>query len=159
MIEIQDIINKSKEEITNLLLNENTLHFKLYVPKSTQTFASPNSEIAKDYAMLAFAGQKLSDIADKFSYCYVSPSIHESVLFEIETSNLEQLADTISNISDGYDSESMEDVFYLDYVFEYIEKVIAKEITPVCPDFIYDYQEYNSRGNENNNRYVYNIDV
>lgn len=38
--------------------------------------------------MLAYAGQKLSEVADEFSYDYVSPSNHESVLFEIKTNNV-----------------------------------------------------------------------
>jgi hypothetical protein len=43
--------------------------------------------------MLAYAKQKLNEIADDFRYYYVSPCAHESVLFMINTSNIKQLGE------------------------------------------------------------------
>ena len=106
-------------------------------------YSSTSSDIADDYAMLAYAGQKLSEVADEFSYDYVSPSNHESVLFEIKTNNVKQLAETILNLSYGYNNEPEgEEMYYLDDVHDFIENVMAKKISPVCPDFIEDYREY-----------------
>jgi len=104
MIEIQKISNATIEDLLNLLFAEKEQPFEIYVPKSTQLFASTNEDIATDYAMLAFAGQKLSEIADEFSYNYVSPTNHDSVLFEIKTDDIKQLAETILFISYGYNN-------------------------------------------------------
>lgn len=143
MIELQDIQTNSVDDIINLLLEEEQQPFEIYVPKSTQLYFSTSEDIANDYAMLAYAGQKLNEIADEFSYDYVSPSNHESVLFEIKTNNVKQLAETILNLSYGYSNDpAEEEIYYLDDVYDFIEKVIAKEISPVCSDFIEDYQGY-----------------
>jgi hypothetical protein len=72
MIEIQEIKNVTTEDIINLLLDEKKQPFEIYVPKSTQLGFSSNENITDDYAMLAFAGQKLSEAANDFSYNYVS---------------------------------------------------------------------------------------
>lgn len=145
MIEIQNIRTNNIDDIINLLLDKDEQPFEIYVPKSTQLYSSTSEDIANDYAMLAYAGQKLSEVADEFSYDYVSPSNHESVLFEIKTNNLKRLAETILNISYGYDNEhDDEELYYLDDVYDFITKVTTKEILPVCPDFIEDWQEYNN---------------
>lgn len=143
MIEIQNISNAKIDDLVNLLLDEKTQLFEIYVPKSTQLFASTYEDIANEYAMLAFAGQKLSEMADEFSYYYVAPTTHESVLFEIKTNDIKQLAETILFLSYGYDNEPEgEEIYYLYEVYDFIEKVKSEEIVPVCPDFIEDYQEY-----------------
>ena len=143
MIEIQDIRTNSVDDIINRLLDEKTQPFEIYVPKSTQLFASTYEDIANDYAMLAFAGQKLNEIADEFSYYYVSPSDHESILFEVKTNDINQLAKAILFLSFGYSNEPQdEEIIYFDDVYDFIEKVDTGEIIPACPDFIEDYQEY-----------------
>lgn len=144
MIEIQNISNATIDDLVNLLLDEKTQPFEIYVPKSTQLFASSNENIANDYAMLAFAGQKLNEVADEFSYDYVSPSDHDSVLFEIKAKDIKALAEVILFISYGYNNESEgEEVYYSDEVYDFIEKVEGGKVVPVCPDFIEDYQKYN----------------
>ncbi|NDV80137.1 MULTISPECIES: hypothetical protein [unclassified Dysgonomonas] len=149
MIEIQDIQTNNIDDIINRLLDEKEQPFEIYVPKSTQTFSSSNRDIANDYAMLAFVGQKLDEVADDFTYYYVSPSAHDSVLFEVKTNNIKQLAETILNISYGYGNDSEEDeIYFLDDVYDFIEKVITGEVVSVCPDFIEDYQEYNEYADE-----------
>lgn len=143
MIELQNIRTNNIDNIINLLLDEKKQPFEIYVPKSTQLNFSISEDIANEYAMLAYAGQKLSEGMDEFSYDYVSPSDHKSVLFEIKTNNIEQLAETIFNLSYGYNNEPEgEEIYYFDDVYDFIEKVLKKEIIPVCSDFMEDYQEY-----------------
>lgn len=143
MIEIQNISNTTIDDLVNLLLDEKTQPFEIYVPKSTQLFASSNEDIANDYAMLAFAGQKLSEVADEFSYYYVSPSDHDSILFEIKAKDLKPLAETILFISYGYNNEPEgEEIYYLDEVYDFIEQVEEDKSSAVCPDFIEGYREY-----------------
>lgn len=142
MIEIQNIIDKDEKEIINLLLNEKEQPFEIYIPKSTKLYFSESSEIANDYAMLAYAGQRLSEVAQEFDYWYVSPVDHKSVLFEITAKDIELLANTILYLSDGYNNPSEDGFSYIDEVYSFIEKVKSKEIIPICPDFIEDYEEY-----------------
>jgi hypothetical protein len=143
MIEVQEIKNLTTEDIVTLLLNEKEQPFEIYVPKSTQLFASTNEDIATDYAMLAFAGQKLDEVADEFSYDYVSPINHDSVLFEIKTNDIKQLSEIILFISNGYNNDPEgEEIYYLDEVYDYLEKIKTGDTIPVCLDFIDDYQEY-----------------
>jgi hypothetical protein len=148
MIEIQKMTAKKESDIINLLLDEQQQPFKIYIPKSTALFSSTSSDIANDYAMLAFAGQKLSEVADSFDYHYVSPVNHESVLFEVETKNFNLLAKVLLYISHGYNDESTEEVFYNDAVYDFIDKVNKGEVSSVCPDFIDDYLEYYQENNE-----------
>ncbi|OJV81783.1 MAG: hypothetical protein BGO34_08325 [Bacteroidia bacterium 44-10] len=150
MIEIQDIQTNDVDDIIARLLDEKAQPFEIYIPRSTQVFHSSNVNIENDYAMLAFAGQKLSEIAYKFSYHYVSPSDHSSVLFEIKTNEINKLAEVILDISYGYGNDpDGEEIYYLDDVYDFIEKVKKEEITPVCLDFIEDYLRYNESGAEN----------
>lgn len=143
MIELQDIRTNNVDDIINLLLEEEQQPFEIYAPKSIQLYLSTSEDIANDYAMLAYTGQKLNEVADEFSYYYVSPSEHESVLFEIKTNNIKQLAEAILNLSYGYSNEpDGEEKYYLADVYDFIEKVLKNEIIPVCSDFIEDYQEY-----------------
>lgn len=151
MIEIQNINNNSIEDVVNLLLDEKVQPFKIYAPKSTQLFASTNIDIANDYAMLVFVGQKLSEVADEFSYYYISPSDHESVLFEVKAINIKQLAEVLLDISYGYNNKPEgEEVYCLDEAYDLIDKVESGNIIPACPDFVEDYQEYLKLAKENN---------
>lgn len=143
MIEIQNIQNARAEDILNLLLAEKGQPFEIYVPKSTQLCFRPMKSIADDYAMLAFAGQKLSEAADEFSYSYISPVEHESILFEIKTNDIKQLAEAILLITYGYNNAPEdEEIYYLDEVYDFIDGVNKGEIIPVCPDFVNDHREY-----------------
>jgi hypothetical protein len=148
MIEIQDISNATIDDLVNLLLDEKAQPFEIYVPKSTQLFASSSEEIAIDYAMLAFAGQKLNEVSDEFSYYYVSPSDHDSVLFKIKAKDIRQLAEALLFISYGYNNEFEDEIYYWGEIDDFIEKVKNGEIIPICPDFIKDHQEYNMQADE-----------
>ncbi len=142
MIEIQDIENSSKEDIINLLLDEKFQPFEIYVPKETVLFSSSDEDIAHDYAVLAYAGQKLKEASDSFEYGYISPSEHSSVCFRILAKNIERLASEIFDISLWYFNDFLEDDFYLDEVYQFIEDVGNSKIKPACPDFIEDHVAY-----------------
>lgn len=149
MIEIQDIKNHSVEDIIDLLLDEKVQPFKIYVPKSTVLFSSTNEDIANDYAMLAYAGQKLSDSSDNLDYEYISPNIHSSVCFTISTKNIEKLATAIYEVSLGYNNEAEEEVIYLDEAYQFIDDVENLKVVPACKEFIEDYNMYNELSQEN----------
>jgi hypothetical protein len=84
MIEVQEIRTSNIQEIVDMLLEQRSQPFEIYAPKSTQLHFSEQTAIADDYALLAYVGQRLKEVSDEFSYEYVSPNEHESVLFEVK---------------------------------------------------------------------------
>ncbi len=142
MIEIQEIKNTSKEDIIDLLLDEKNQPFKVFIPKETMLYHSTNQDIANDYAVLAFSGQKLSDASDSFEYSYVSPSEHESVCFKCKAKDFVKLAGAIYEISLWFCNDFEEDEFYLDYVYDFIDNVRESKIKAICDNFVEDCLTY-----------------
>ncbi len=137
MIEIQDLRDLNIEDIINLILDEKTQPFEIYVPKSTQRYFSDSRAIWLDYVYLAYSGQLLNDICDEFSYDEVSPEEHTSVRFSIRTANIKKLAETLLYISYGYVNDSEDEEFSCtEHADDYIACVENGEITPACPYFI-----------------------
>ncbi|MDR0605926.1 MAG: hypothetical protein LBG80_16675 [Bacteroidales bacterium] len=84
--------------------------------------------------MLAFAGQKLSEIADKFAYNHAPPTNHESILFKVKTSEIKQLSKIIPFIFYGYDNDlEDEEMYFLDEVYDFIEEVNIGRYFPLIP--------------------------
>jgi hypothetical protein len=104
---------------------------------------SEQSAIADDYALLAYVGQRLNDVSDEFSYEYISPDKHESVLFEVKTNKIEKLAETLLELSYNFNNDPDPDEYIpFEDVNDFIDKVQALEITPACPDFIEVYMKF-----------------
>lgn len=143
MIEIQNIRNSALSEVLNLLQQDSRQPIEVWIPKSTKEFFNSNEDIALDYAMLAFAGQRLKEISDSFSYDYISPSDHNSVRFEITTNEMNRLAEVLLYISYGYNNEPVgEEIYYLDEVYDFLSMVECGEFAPACEDFIDDYRSH-----------------
>lgn len=151
MIEIQNLRDLTHEDVVNLLLEQKKQPFEIYVPKETQLYNSDREAISDDYAMLAYSGHLLSRVADKFEYEEVQPHDHDSVLFEIETKNIENLANTLLHISYGYVNDHPDDTDFSyiseasDYLFE-VEEGIIKDIA--CPYFVELTKEFQAENEE-----------
>ncbi len=102
MIEIQDITTSNIQDIIDILQGESDQPYEIYAPKSTQLYFSEDSAISDDYALLAYVGQKLHDIADEFSYGYVGPNQHDSVLYEVKVKDIQVLAKVLLELSYQY---------------------------------------------------------
>ncbi|MDR0605470.1 MAG: hypothetical protein LBG80_14320 [Bacteroidales bacterium] len=149
MIEIQEIRTTNIQKIVDMLLEQGSQPFEIYVPKSTQMGFSEQSAIADDYALLAYAGQRLKDVSDEFSYGYVSPSEHRNVLYRVKTNNIIKLAETLLELSYDFNNESDSDEYIpFEDVYSFISKVQSSEITPVCPDFIEDFETFVGNSDE-----------
>jgi hypothetical protein len=149
MIEIQEIRTANIQKIVDMLLEQKFQPFEIYAPKSTQLHFSEQSAIADDYALLAYIGQRLKDISDEFSYKYVSPNEHESVLFEVKTNNIEKLAETLLELSYNFNNDPDSDEYIpFEDVYDFIDKVHALEIIPACPDFIEDFEAFVDNSDE-----------
>jgi hypothetical protein len=144
MIEIQNIIKMTEEDIFNLLLDEKEQPFEIYVPKSTQLYSSTNRDIAVDYAMLAYSGQLLKDASNEFEYDSVSVASHISILFEVSVDDIPKLSKAILEISLGYNNEheDYDDFYYHKNVEQFLDDSNNNQIIPACPDFVEIYNEY-----------------
>lgn len=144
MIEIQNIIEMTEEDILNLLLEQKKQPFKIFIPKSTKLYSSTNEDIAIDYAMIAYSGQLLKDASDGFEFDAVGVEEHKSILFEVSGNDIPKLAKAIFDISIGYNNEheDYDDFYFHDNVEQFLEDSNNNQIIPACPDFVKIYNEY-----------------
>jgi hypothetical protein len=145
MIEIQDITTSNIQDIIDILQGESEQPFEIYAPKSTQLYFSEDSAIADDYALLAYVGQKLHDIADEFSYGYVSPSQSDSVLFEVKVGDIQVLAEVLLELSYEFANTAGDEYMPREVVYDFIDKIQKSEIVPACPDFVDDFESFNHK--------------
>ncbi|WP_346862440.1 hypothetical protein [uncultured Draconibacterium sp.] len=138
MIDIQDLEGKIIPEIIDLILEQKSNAFEIYIPKSTALFSSGREAIAIDYNKLAYAGHILQEISYNFSFERVGPDVHKSVLFNVETNDIEGLAKVLLEISFGYvndcDDDLYEDItFDFDmYAEQYLSDVQSGKLAPCC---------------------------
>lgn len=146
MIEIQQLRELDLEQVINLLLEEKSQPYNIYIPKETQEFFSDREAISSDYANLAYSGQLLFNISEKFEYEEVSPTMHESVLFTIEAKNIESLASVLLHISYGYGNDHPEDdeFSYIEESLNYLGEIEHRDIKKIaCPYFVDISKEFN----------------
>lgn len=143
MLELQDFKNLTKDDILKLLEEQNSTSLEIAVPKETKEFFSERFAISIDYGNLAYAGQRLSELATDFQYSKVPPSEHESAIFTVTVSDLALLAETLLEISYGYVNDPEDEDFSFDEMVEdFLYQVDQEEVTPACPYFIEIYKEY-----------------
>ncbi|HWW37837.1 hypothetical protein [Pedobacter sp.] len=142
MIDLTALSGTSIEGILNIVIQNDSERYEVYVPKSTQQYFSDRIAIADDYAKAAYSGHLLSLISESFIYEEAVPAAHESILFEIETKDTSGLAQILFDLTFIYginsDSE-IEDADVDNYdedLWQYIDDVQTKKIIPVCPYFI-----------------------
>lgn len=145
MIEIQQLYELNLEQVIDLLLEEGTQPFEIYIPKETQLYFSDRAAISADYCDLAYAGQLLYDISEEFDYEEVSPELHESVCFTIKVKDIEKLAVSLLEISYGYVNDHPDDEDYSfvelssNYLYEIeqgkIHKVACQYFVDICKEF------------------------
>lgn len=152
MIDIAELSETALEDIKDIIEDENSTEYEIYVPKSTQLFSSEKSAIAYDYAYAAYSGQLLATIALSFEYEYVGPEVHASIGFTVKVNDKEALAGTILKISYLYvnDHENPE-YDPNEEVNLFLEKVQNDEIAPACPDFVELFFEYIEEADEEEN--------
>lgn len=140
MIELQQLLNLNLEQVVNLLLEQKTQPFEIYIPKETQQFFSEKEAISIDYCNLAYAGQLLFDASDEFQYEEVSPDLHESVCFTIEAKDFEKLAAALLQISYGYvnDHPDDEEYSFLELSANYLYEIEQGEILKIACQYFVD---------------------
>jgi hypothetical protein len=145
MIEVQNIRNVDANDIVNLLLDEKQQPFQIYFFKETVLFSSSSEAIADDYARLSYTGYRLNQVANKIDYDVVLPQDHESILFEVDSKNIELLAEVLLELSYLYGNEPdniEEEYDFWGDVYQYLDNLESGKETPICPEFFEIYQEY-----------------
>ncbi len=95
------------------------------------------------FFLLAYVGQKLHDIADEFSYGYVSPNEHDSVLFEVKVRDIQVLAKVLLELSYEFANTVGDEYMPRELIYDFIDKIQKSEIIPACPDFVDDFESFN----------------
>lgn len=134
MIELQNIQRLNKEDIIDLLLDEQKMPFDIYIPKTTVQFSSSNEDISLDYAGLSYCGHLLNMASDSFEYTFVPPTQHTSILFKVSAKEFTKLADAIFEISKGFSNvQNEEDEFdFREGMSQYIYDIESGKTSVVC---------------------------
>lgn len=115
--------------------NSQSGYSKYILLKKTSLFNSGRSYILIDYAYLAYAGQVLKDVFQKFSYNQVSPDSYKSVLYKIKTIDINLLAEELLNLSYGYVNDSPGEEFIYNELVKGFLWEVTREIILACPYF------------------------
>jgi len=142
MIEIQDLEGKVISEIIDMILEQKSTAFEIYIPK---TNSLQRREVAIDYHKLAYVGHLLKEVSKRYNYEKVKPGDFESVLFSVETTDIEGLAKALFEISFGFVNDEEDDicenldedvnVMFDMYADQYLADVQKGEIEPACKYF------------------------
>jgi len=146
MIDIVTLKDFSSTQISELVDSEAGEIIEVYVPKTSKLYFSERHDIAYDYILAAYAGQKLSEISFFFEYEEVPPALHESILFQIKVADKDVLASLIMDLTYLYDineDPEADEIEQLENISEFEGDIETKKITPACPYFIEVWKEFN----------------
>lgn len=148
MIEINDFSGLTLDDIKNLVDSNSSDRYEVYVPKSTQKFFSDPRDIATDYACAAYAGQLINEISNSFDYDLVIPDLHDSIAFNFETVDKNNLVKTLYKLSCLYGFNENPDSDDIDYDYEemwqFIDDALGGKVKVACPYFIEIFTEFSN---------------
>ncbi len=146
MIDIVALKDFSSTQISELVDSEAGEIIEVHVPKTSKLYFSERQDIAYDYILAAYAGQKLSEISFFFEYEEVPPALHESILFQIKVADKDVLALVIMDLTYLYDineDSEADEIEQLENISEFEGDIETKKIIPACPYFIEVWKEFN----------------
>jgi hypothetical protein len=126
---------KFKDLYTYLMTNKET-SFRILMPRDSELRQRGDKiSIVTEYYDALYFGQKLSELSDDFTYSVPSAFSASPFAFELITTDMEKLADTIYYLIKGIvlDSETT-DVMekYWDDKEEFWDQYCKDELEPVC---------------------------
>lgn len=144
MIELQNIQNKNREEVIDLLLDEKKMPFEVFIPKTTVQFSSSNQDIARDYGALCYCGHLLNEASDSFEYDFVQPNNFSSVLFTVSAKEFTNLADAILEISKGFANieDEEEEIEFMENMSQYLSDIETGTRQVACAEFYEVFKEF-----------------
>lgn len=138
MIEIITLKDLSPKQISELIDSEGDI-IKIYIPKTSVLHYSGREDIAHDYLLAAYAGQRLSEISDYFEYDRVPPEKHESILFKVSVSDRGAFSDVVINLTYLYginEDRDADELELLESISQFEEDIEGGKVIPSCPYFI-----------------------
>lgn len=110
-INISDFIDYNSKAVYEFLFLQGETEFEIIIPRESIAGKDDNYCIAIEYINAAYAGQRLAQIADTFAYFVPSEFTKKSFLFEITITNMEELADNLYFIIQGFNFRDTNDTF------------------------------------------------
>lgn len=143
-IDISELHNYSVEDWQDYLKEKQSEKYVIYLPKETLYGYSDKVDIAIEYGIAAFIGEKLKGASEEFSYHVPDPSQQESFDFTIKPKSHEELAEILALITTGItsDDEEAESDFH-EEVSGYLYG--ANQDNVACPELLEVYKTYNIR--------------
>ena len=100
-LNINDFFDYNSKAVYEFLFVQGETEFEIIIPREFIAVKDDNICIATDYINAAYAGQRLTEIADTFAYFVPSEFTKKPFQFEIAISDIEKLADTLYFIIQG----------------------------------------------------------
>lgn len=104
-INIDEFKGHNQETLHKFLMQQKESVFEIIIPKLSNALKEENFEICWEYQLLAYAGQKLYEIADSFAYNVPSVYKERPFIFEVEITDIEKFADLLFTICTVFNGE------------------------------------------------------
>ena len=101
-IYLDDFAEYEFKTIYQYLMSQRDTCFEIRLPKENVLDKDDQFFVFLDYYLAAYAGEKLSEVANNFSYYVPSVSEVSNFSFQLEAIDLEKLADVVYFIVCGY---------------------------------------------------------
>ena len=134
-INLLDFSEKDFKSIYIHLMQKSETHFRITMPRDSELQQGDKISIVTEYYDALYFGQKLSELSDDFTYSVPSEYSASPFAFDLITSDMEELADTIFYLIKGIvlDSETTDLMEkYWDDKEEFWNHYCNDEIEPVC---------------------------
>ncbi len=102
ILHIDDFADYDFKTVYEYLMDQEESSFEIIIPKENVPDKDDQFFLFLDYYLAAFAGEKLSEVANTFSYYVPSVSEVSHFSFQVEVSDREKLADVLYFIVRGY---------------------------------------------------------
>ncbi len=108
-ININEFNHYDSKAIYEFLFLQRETVFEIIIPKETVAGTSDNYDVFEEYLSAAYAGQRLSEIADNFAYYVPSVYSKKPFLYEVTITEMGKMAEAlyiiIPSINDKVPSE------------------------------------------------------
>jgi hypothetical protein len=148
-IHLMEFTGYEQKDIYAYLLANNETHFRIIVEKLFIAPGDDNMDIAAEYYDAIYYGQKLAALSSNF--CYYVPSEFSALpfVYELSTTDMEQLAGTMFYLIRGILlHEETTDIMdkYLDDKEIFWDQYCNNKIDPVCHGLIHIMKKLQSAG-------------
>jgi hypothetical protein len=134
-INLMDFSEKDFKTIYIHLMQKSETHFLIIMPRDTEFLEGDNFSIATEYYDALYFGQKLSELSDDFTYSVPSEFSASPFVYELHTTDMEKLADTLFYLIRGIVlNEETDNIMekYWDEREKFWDQYCKDELEPVC---------------------------